>query len=207
MRFFRQQGRALLLAAVAVGAVCASDAAAQGTSGSGAFTDKRDGKTYKTVNIGDQTWMAQNLDYHTKSGSWCYDNNADSCKKYGRLYDWNTAMSACPNGWRLPSRKDWRELVTVAGSSTGATKLKTKSGWKDDGDGTDSYGFSAMSAGRRGSDGRFRNAGKYGYWWTATEFPIGGGNAFYRNMDYNYTNVYEDYRDKSNGCSVRCLSD
>ncbi len=51
------------------------------------------------------------------------------------------------------------------------------------------------------------NAGKYGYWWTATEFPVNGGNAYYRNMDYNYTNVYEDYRDKSNGCSVRCFSD
>jgi uncharacterized protein (TIGR02145 family) len=170
------------------------------------FADDRDGQKYRMVRIGDQTWMAENLRFNV-DGSWCYENSADSCDKYGRLYDWDMAMSACPNGWQLPSRKEWRELVTVAGSSTGGAKLKSESGWKEDGNGTDSYGFSALPGGRRGSDGRFRSVGKYGYWWTAAKYSSGIGNAYYRSIDRDYSHVDEDYRDKSIGYSVRCVKE
>jgi uncharacterized protein (TIGR02145 family) len=176
------------------------------------LTDDRDGQKYKTVKIGDQTWMAENLNYQTKSGSWCYENKADNCKQYGRLYDWNAAMAACPKGWHLPANDDWTELVTAAGSSGVSDKLKSKSGWGEQGEGsagngTDDYGFSALPGGYRDSrNGTFSYAGDGGggYWWTATE--NGNGNAYHRGIDYiNGVNASENYEEKSRGFSVRCL--
>ena len=105
------------------------------------FTDPRDGKKYKTTKIGNQTWMAQNLDYHGEDGylGLCYGDEPqkkirkpENCEKYGRLYDWNEAMKACPKGWHLPSHKEWQTLVDFAGGDDVAgKKLKSKSGWQE----------------------------------------------------------------------------
>jgi len=172
------------------------------------FTDTRDGQTYKTVKIGEQTWMAQNINYQTQTGqSWCYGNDNSKCNEYGRLYDWNTAKTVCMPGWHLPSRQEWSNLVNVAGGDKKAgKKLKAKNGWNNKGNGTDGFGFSALPGGYRYySPGAFRYAGYGGDWWTATE--IGADLAYTRAMYYGYDYVREDNYLKSCGFSVRCVQD
>jgi uncharacterized protein (TIGR02145 family) len=204
----------LTTAAVAV-AICLAGCGWKNVSvskTSNSLTDKRDGQTYRTVKIGQQTWMAQNLNYKTDN-SWCYGNSDDNCEKYGRLYNWNTATTACPAGWKLPDTADWRMLVTTAGGQeTAGKKLKSKSGWDDyqgqNGNGTDDYGFSALPGGYRSSDEPFRYAGNYGgNWWTATEDD--DNSAYYLYMNYYIDGVGGWNRPayKSGGLSVRCIAD
>jgi len=165
------------------------------------FKDSRDEKTYATVRIGDLTWMAQNLNYAT-SDSWCYGDDPSNCTKYGRLYTWDAAMSACPAGWRLPTSEDWDNLVSVAGGNLAGTRLKVSA---PDWNGTDDFRFSALPAGSRLTNGAFGYAGAFGYWWSATEF--GSGSAWYRHMGSDNAYVYENYYDKGYGFSARCLRD
>ena len=183
----------------------------------GSFTDERDGKTYRTVKIGNQTWMAENLNYKTGS-SVCYDNEESNCQKYGRLYYWDDAMKACPAGWHLPSDAEWTALTDFAGGEKAAgTKLKSKTGWSalksktgwPAGKGytaaTDDYGFSALPGGFGTFDGKFNRAGDIGYWWSATEDDA--GYVWDRSMYYNYEYVYRINYDKTYLFSLRCLQD
>ncbi|MDR0516273.1 MAG: hypothetical protein LBH25_04440 [Fibromonadaceae bacterium] len=140
-------------------------------------------QAYKTVKIGTQTWMAENLNYNTE-GSKCYENEPANCEKYGRLYNWETAKEVCPSGWHLPSNEEWDKLYRFADGTSGTESpyksktagkyLKSKEGWNDDygksGNGLDVFGFSALPGGdrtrstrplKKGEDyvGGFRNAG------------------------------------------------
>ncbi len=84
-------------------------------------------------------------------------------------------------------------------------KLKARSGWKDNGNGTDDYGFSALPGGTRDTDGAFSFAGDYGIWWTTTESS--SGRAYYRGILYDYDNVNENDYYKDDAFSVRCVGD
>jgi len=182
--------------------------------------DENEGKTYKTVKIGSQIWMAENLNYNV-SGSKCYGEGGQvydpetgnyitlsnseiqaNCAKYGRLYDWETAKTVCPAGWHLPSDAEW---ITLGGTKTAGTKLKSTSGWNYDGNGTDDYGFSALPGGYGNSDGSFSSVGEYGHWWSATEFST--SSAWSRTMGYDYAGVAREYIDNSDLFSVRCVQD
>jgi uncharacterized protein (TIGR02145 family) len=158
---------------------------------------------YKTITIGEQVWMAENLNCNV-TGSKCYDNSESKCQKYGRLYDWETALTACPTGWHLPSFEEWETLVDFAGGSDAGKKLKAKSGWNSNGNGTDDYGFSALPGGYGNSDGYFYNAGSYGYWWSATEYN--SDLAYYRGMNGS-EGVGWNYNNEGILFSVRCLQD
>jgi uncharacterized protein (TIGR02145 family) len=175
----------------------------------GSFSDQRDGKTYKTVKIGSQTWMSENLNYDA-SGSKCYENKPENCAKYGRLYNWATSKSACPSGWHLPSNDEWQELVDfTGGDELAGAYLKAKSGWNDNkgasGNGTDNYGFSALPGGFGYSSGSFNLVGYFGNWWSATEY--GASGAYFRTMRYISANVYRDSDSKYSLYSVRCVQD
>jgi len=176
------------------------------------FTDPRDGKTYRTVKIGDQVWMAENLNYAGPNGDIgrYYDNDPAYGEKYGRLYTLKEAKKICPPGWHLPSREEWETLVNFAGGEKIAGgKLKAKNGWnnKDDdtsGNGTDEFGFSALPGGNGNSDGCFGTVGYYGYWWGTTANSICAYNCY---ISYNNENALWTYIFKNYPNSVRCLKD
>ena len=189
---------------------------------SGSPVDQGECKEHKTVTIGSQIWMAENLNYAVE-GSKCYNNSSANCDKYGSLYNWSTAMALpsscdstlcssqiqsphrgiCPSGWHIPSYAEWDVLVTaVGGYETAGTKLKATSGWNNSGNGTDEYGFSALPGGSGRSGGSFDNVGNYGRWWSATENDA--SYAYNRYMHYlSYVYSYKNY--KSSLFSVRCV--
>ena len=197
----------------------------------GSITDTRDGHSYKTVTIGSQTWMAQNLNYET-ANSYCYSNNASNCTKYGRLYTWAAAMDSvgswsangkgcgygktcsptypvrgvCPEGWHLPTQTEWNTLFTaVGGQSTAGKMLKSTSGWNSSGNGTDAYSFSALPAGGRGGNGHFNYEGNNAYFWSSTD-----DNSYYAySMILYYNGDYAGLDDGNEGYgfSVRCVKD
>jgi len=181
------------------------------------------------VSIGTQVWMAENLNYDV-SGSRCHKDDPANCAKYGRLYDWATAMALpsscnsascsgqilpkhrgiCPQGWHIPSNEDWDKLFHYVDGSSGASSpydsptagryLKAKSGWNDNGNGEDKYGFSALPSGQFSS-----GVGCYGDWWSASEFVVGG--AYLRSMTCLDDEAFFSINGKSTLYGVRCLQD
>jgi len=163
------------------------------------------GQSYNTVIIGGKRWMAENLNFIT-SNSWCYQINPDHCAVYGRLYTWDAAISVCPSSWRLPTRDDWNDLVSITGNNAG-TKLKSKAGWDSGGNGTDVFGFSALPGGLYNGNATivFANMTFRGYWWSNTE--SGGTRAWQQTIDFSRDDVQEINGFKDYGYSVRCLEE
>jgi uncharacterized protein (TIGR02145 family) len=149
---------------------------------------------------------------NSNNKQWCYNNNNANCNTYGRLYDWNAALTACPSGWHLPNYTEWNNLKTYVGTNPG-TKLKATSGWnnKDDGspgNGADGYGFAALPGGYSGSTGgSFYFAGSYGSWWSASENYDTNGTAYTWSMSSSNEDVSTGYGNKSSLLSVRCVMD
>jgi len=187
--------------------ICATAFAQQ----KGTFTDPRDKKNYKTTKIGEQVWMAENLNYEAE-GSKCYKNEKNYCLLLGRLYDWETANKVCPSGWHLPSQEEWQTLVNFAGGdSIAGKKLKAEDDWNDykgkPGYGTDEFGFSARPGGYGDNDSIFKNVGYVGVWWHSNA----GNNSSYLHYVHALSNDYYGLQNfiiyDSNLFSVRCLMD
>ena len=212
----------------------------------GTMTDSRDGQTYKTVSIGTQTWMAQNLnyaytdvpykrgDYTSDSTSWCYNDDANNCSKYGRLYTWAAAMDSvgtwstngkgcgyniynktcsptypvrgvCPEGWHLPTGEEFETLFTaVGGKSIAGQKLRSATGWTPLSGITNEDAFAFSAL----PAGRRHNDGDFlnegACFWSSTEDD--GNLAYYVGLDYDDDAMYLDFY-KFYGFSVRCLKD
>lgn len=217
----------------------------------GTMTDERDGQSYKTVKIGTQTWMAENLnyaytgvpykfvdneskEYTSDSTSLCYNNDPSNCTKYGRLYTWAAAMDSagfwsvngmgcgyykicmptypvrgvCPEGWHMPSKDEWGELLNFVGQlgATGSV-LKSTVGWKDSEDGSgngyDSFGFSAIPAGK-GSP--YDGKGFAALFWSSST-NNGDMYSFRVNLCHNYYYHFLDLAGRDWAYSVRCVKD
>ena len=201
----------------------------------GEITDERDGQVYKTVKIGTQTWMAENLNYaypkqdsSSDSVSWCYNNEPDSCAKYGRLYTWDAAMNSCPQNWHLSSFGEWDVLTALANYES--IYLKSTSGWSENGNGSDIFGFGVLPGGiYKGEKGMYggdkewiRNASNaeyldYGYgditsFWTTGQFTYVLDVYTYDHADaFSFSSINDGYPiltiHKSWGLSVRCVKD
>lgn len=225
------------------------------SGGEGTLKDSRDNQVYKTVSIGTQTWMAENLNYAYKgktstfdSSSFCYDDDPTNCSKYGRLYLWSAAMDSagtwstngkgcgngkfclptypvrgvCPEGWHLPTEEDFRILSRGTGATwdernfyyiDAGKYLKSTSGWNDNGNGTDAYGFSALPAGISLQGGPFHQLGYIATFWSATRVIESNVDDFYsddafamtlaQNSDHAFLWSQHMYV----ASSVRCLKD
>ena len=173
---------------------------------SGTFTDTRDGQRYKWVRIGNQIWMAENLNYKTLN-SWWYDNSSSNGDVYGRLYTWEAARSACPNGWHLPrSNKEWKVLVKyLGGKKIAGNKMKSTSAWNNNGNCTNSSGFSALPGAYRNLSGNFNSLTSYAYFWSSSECSNKSGWGWF--LDYSNDEVSRNNYDRSYGYSVRCVKD
>ena len=183
-----------------------------------------EGQTYNTVLIGNQCWLRENINYATSSGSWCYDNDPSNCDIYGRLYDWNTALNVCPDGWHLPSDDDWKILEGTVDTQypvgdpewdewnfrgyDAGKRLKSIDGWAPyaGGDiGTDVFGFTGLPGGNRNYyNGDFQSITHGGSFWTSTE---NDNNAIYRQLYYASNRIKRINHNKENGHSVRCMKD
>lgn len=194
----------------------------------GSMTDSRDGKTYKTVKIGNQVWMAENLDYATKR-SYCYDVNEEVHKNSakcngsefisGRLYTYAAAINACPNGWHLPTSGEFETLVNaVGGKDVAGKKLKATNSWNSydywdndeeenktrDGNGSDDYGFSARAVGYVAT--YYGHLGEETYFWCDSKTE----NEYAQNECFNLGGEDEALlltRCQGYRNSVRCIKD
>ena len=156
----------------------------------GSFTDPRDGKSYKSIFIGNQTWMAENLNYD--AGGYCV-----SCSIYGRLYNWGEATKVCPDGWHLPTIEEWMGLLSYASW----TELKSEKGWETNEQGIDLYGFFALPGGSGSQYDDEDKTGYYGSWWSNSN--ANGGEAYFVST-YSYNDLVGSINDFY---SVRCVKD
>ncbi|MCP4181171.1 MAG: hypothetical protein GY756_25690 [bacterium] len=172
----------------------------------GQFKDQRDNKTYKWVQIGQQNWMTQYLNY-TSPNSKCYNNNSSNCTNYGRLYSWGDALNACPDGWRLPSKKDWDELLSVIGNNQ--SQIRSKYGWNNNKNGTNSTGLNIYPSGMGANVGitiKYQGLGTRADLWLSDSDVFGYSREIGGIYGYN-TIPKAGSNPKKDMLSCRCVSD
>jgi uncharacterized protein (TIGR02145 family) len=173
----------------------------QGTSQT--FKDTRDDQVYNTVKIGNQIWMKENLNYSTPTGSLCFD-----CATYGRLYDWETAMTIAPPGWHLPTQNEFATLINfLGGEQISGGKMKTTTGWDMPNLGaTNTSGFSGLPAGLLPFNTTSPvNVKRTAIWWNSTVTFDNFINVYA--LFYGYDSVTISKTQKQLMLSVRCIKD
>jgi uncharacterized protein (TIGR02145 family) len=190
---------------------------------SGTFSDERDGTIYKTVKIGEQWWMAENLAYETEKGSYAYEDDENNVQKYGRLYTLDAAREACPDGWHLPSDNEWMQLGEyiendrrernighgITGIFVAGKYLKSKEGWG--GAGTDYYGFNALPSGAYFNSG-YGLVEESAFWWSDPVYSehYDYFNLYFWKLEYGNSSLWHwgyVYISKYDRYSVRCVKD
>lgn len=168
----------------------------------GSFTDERDGKTYRTVQIGEQIWFGENLDYEMEE-SYCYNDSLKNCETYGRLYKLKAAHAACPEGWHLPSMEEWESLPISKDTTTKIWDLRDFS-W-----GGNKLGFSALPAGYgRGYEKMtYSNINKLTEWWASDLLSENDFNYGYAFGMANDPGASENLFFYNFALSVRCVKD
>ncbi|ACX75203.1 putative lipoprotein [Fibrobacter succinogenes subsp. succinogenes S85] len=170
----------------------------------GTLADSRDGQTYKTVKIGDQVWMAENLNYEN-GNSMCYSDDSTKCGKSGRIYTWDAAKEVCPSGWHLPDTTEWVALFSAVGTRGMAGRnLKSTTGWADNGNGVDAYGFSVLPI-AFWDDPDFIARDEYALFWSSTE--VDADKAELQHFYMSYDSVIHGSFSKKMAVSIRCLKD
>ena len=169
--------------------------------------DTRDGKSYVTVQIGQQIWMAENLKFKTEKYSYIFANKAENGKKYGRLYRWEAASEACPAGWHLPTDKEWQILEKELGMTE--TELVKENDWRGKDQATKlmsdtSINFNMLLGGYRNPPSNYYLMGMQSFFWTATD---NGAHGWYRQMRDGSGQIFRRTRPKSWGMSIRCVKD
>jgi uncharacterized protein (TIGR02145 family) len=158
--------------------------------------EKKPDTPYKTVKMDSQIWFAENSNEKPSSGnSWCYGNYPPNCDKYGKLYDWTAANSACPSGWKLPSKDDYDKLLDYVengkdGTFAG-TALKNEKGWN------------AIFGGYKSEESGFVSLDEQAFLWSSTE--SGSSDAYYRSIKKDSQYLQSGPDKKTKGYSVRCI--
>ena len=174
-----------------------------------ALEDERDGQHYIVVTIGEQTWMAENLNYGEAQKT-CYDNNPTNCDLYGGLYTWEVAQEICPAGWHLPVKEEWDKLAEDLGTADAGQKIKAAPGDPLPWDRSNESGFSALPAGAGNGEG-FHRKDNWALFWSATTYNeerawFAQLDGFWYEQPPKYKNIYIGwYYLKTNEFSVRCV--
>lgn len=171
------------------------------------FVDGRDGKSYRIVAIGNQTWLAENLQFDIGQGSRCLADREENCAEYGRLYTWLAATRACPASWRLPSENDWWTLERFLGMD--ASELEGR-GYRGVDEGAlvregGTSGFDVRLTGYMRPDGTPRREGERAAFWTATR-STNPDASWHRDISED-PRIYRSPVDHPYYLSVRCVQD
>jgi uncharacterized protein (TIGR02145 family) len=178
----------------------------------GTFTDPRDGQEYQSVCIGEQVWMAENLNFKSDE-SWCYADNPNNCETYGRLYSSESVKTACPPGWHLPSVEEYEELNDYFPKNMAGGELKSVTGWNEPNTGANNNsGWSALPGGHKNLLlDLYMGLGNFGYWWTSTtHFSSNAHRTRYVRLSHNKVILGMAGSGPSDGAeaySCRCVKD